>query len=441
MAVRLPNGISDAKITSTYILPPSYWLWRCRIIFFASLGWAWPTWVAAQTPVGDGLRGEYYDGLASRNVTNSRTDGLIKFSWRGVAPIRGVAAKHFTVRWQGWLVPPVTGSYILHLDADDGVNLWLENRELISGWRGRSMHSYQVPVQLQAGHAYALRLDYLQYEQLAYVHLRWQLPLPPALRSSWRTLWGVTDTPMLGNLPSIETIPTKYLFTRWPATTILPTVERTASLSEDGRQVVGDNHYETATFTNYRFLDRLAVSPTHLPLGARLVNSSKASNRAVHQAFRPPPMRIKLHEVLVRSSLSTPRSQAGMPNADTLAARLAAGQVLTLRTLYFTQSKADLLPRVQESLDTLAQAFALALHQHKTLLVEIQGHTDNQGDSLLNQQLSQRRAEAVCHYLMSRGIPATCLRAVGFGGTQPIADNRILAQRPRNRRVVLCPLR
>ncbi|MEJ7662232.1 MAG: OmpA family protein [Hymenobacter sp.] len=119
-----------------------------------------------------------------------------------------------------------------------------------------------------------------------------------------------------------------------------------------------------------------------------------------------------------------------------MASRLAAGQAVTLRALYFEQGRADLLPAVQASLDTLAAALAA----RPTLRLEVQGHTDNQGDPAINQQLSRRRAEAVCGYLAAHGVAATRLRAVGYGGTRPVADNRQEAARPRNRRVVLRPL-
>jgi outer membrane protein OmpA-like peptidoglycan-associated protein len=119
-----------------------------------------------------------------------------------------------------------------------------------------------------------------------------------------------------------------------------------------------------------------------------------------------------------------------------LATRLASGQALTLRALYFEQGKADLLPPVQTSLDTLARA----LHSRPTLRLEVQGHTDNQGDPAVNQLLSRRRAEAVCHYLAGRGVASTRLHAVGYGGSRPVADNHQPDLRPRNRRVVLLPL-
>ena len=115
---------------------------------------------------------------------------------------------------------------------------------------------------------------------------------------------------------------------------------------------------------------------------------------------------------------------------------MAAGQPLTLRALYFEQGRADLPAPVQASLDTLAQALA----HYPALRLEVQGHTDNQGDSILNLQLSRRRAEAVCAYLAARGVLSGRLHPLGLGGTQPVADNNVPAERPRNRRVVLRPL-
>jgi len=116
--------------------------------------------------------------------------------------------------------------------------------------------------------------------------------------------------------------------------------------------------------------------------------------------------------------------------------QLGRGQAVTLRALYFAQGKADLLPTSAASLDTLATALA----QAPDLRLQVQGHTDNQGDSTLNWRLSQQRAEAVRRYLVARGIAGGRLQAVGFGGTRPVADNQVPSLRVHNRRVVLQPL-
>jgi outer membrane protein OmpA-like peptidoglycan-associated protein len=67
--------------------------------------------------------------------------------------------------------------------------------------------------------------------------------------------------------------------------------------------------------------------------------------------------------------------------------------------------------------------------------IELHGHTDGMGDYLKNMQLSQMRAEAVRHYLISKGIAPARIRAVGFGSSSPIADNKTAAGRSQNRRI------
>jgi OmpA-OmpF porin, OOP family len=67
--------------------------------------------------------------------------------------------------------------------------------------------------------------------------------------------------------------------------------------------------------------------------------------------------------------------------------------------------------------------------------VVIEGHTDNVGSDTLNLTLSQRRAQAVMDYLVSKGIEASRLRAKGFGESKPIATNATPLGRAKNRRV------
>jgi outer membrane protein OmpA-like peptidoglycan-associated protein len=83
---------------------------------------------------------------------------------------------------------------------------------------------------------------------------------------------------------------------------------------------------------------------------------------------------------------------------------------------------------------TLDQVAAL-LKDYPEYHVRIEGHTDNTGDLLLNNTLSQARAESVLTTLTQRGIPFDNLTAVGLGPTRPIASNATSAGRQLNRRV------
>lgn len=69
------------------------------------------------------------------------------------------------------------------------------------------------------------------------------------------------------------------------------------------------------------------------------------------------------------------------------------------------------------------------------LRVEIGGHTDNRGDAARNQELSELRAAAVVRALSERGIAATRLVAVGYGSSEPVADNGTREGQARNRRI------
>ncbi len=74
---------------------------------------------------------------------------------------------------------------------------------------------------------------------------------------------------------------------------------------------------------------------------------------------------------------------------------------------------------------------------HPNLQIEIQGHTDNQGDDAYNFNLSKRRAEAVRQSLVGHGINPLRLTAEGYGSTKPVAPNNSPEGRLQNRRVVL----
>lgn len=67
--------------------------------------------------------------------------------------------------------------------------------------------------------------------------------------------------------------------------------------------------------------------------------------------------------------------------------------------------------------------------------VKVIGHTDSIGSAAYNQKLSERRANAVATYLLSKGVPASKLTQEGLGETKPIDTNATKAGRAKNRRV------
>jgi OmpA-OmpF porin, OOP family len=101
------------------------------------------------------------------------------------------------------------------------------------------------------------------------------------------------------------------------------------------------------------------------------------------------------------------------------------------QTVYFDTNRATIRPVSFALLDDVAQA----LRDNPTIKVEIQGHTDSQGNDAFNLKLSQRRSESVRAYLAAKGIAKDRMVPRGYGEDVPIADNRTAAGRSQNRRV------
>jgi outer membrane protein OmpA-like peptidoglycan-associated protein len=102
-----------------------------------------------------------------------------------------------------------------------------------------------------------------------------------------------------------------------------------------------------------------------------------------------------------------------------------------LDKVYFDLGESNVLPESFEQLDNLATY----LKENPSLKIQIEGHTDNQGDSKANKKLSLERAYNVREYLVSKGIVGNRIKFVGLGDTQPVATNDNEENRKLNRRV------
>ncbi len=110
---------------------------------------------------------------------------------------------------------------------------------------------------------------------------------------------------------------------------------------------------------------------------------------------------------------------------------MQVGEKVKLNKVFFKQSMAVLLPESYPQLDTLV----MILKELPQLEIELQGHTDNQGEPKLNLQLSQQRVIIVKQYLVSKGISPERLTEKGFGGNRAAVPNDTEENRRKNRRV------
>jgi OOP family OmpA-OmpF porin len=103
------------------------------------------------------------------------------------------------------------------------------------------------------------------------------------------------------------------------------------------------------------------------------------------------------------------------------------------RLIQFEKNEAILLSSSFKSLNLVANI----LKNNSNYTLSIIGHTDNKGKSEKNIDLSLKRAIAVQNYLIKQGVSIAQLRASGYGDAMPVADNKTLEGRAKNRRVEL----
>lgn len=109
-------------------------------------------------------------------------------------------------------------------------------------------------------------------------------------------------------------------------------------------------------------------------------------------------------------------------------------ETVVLKGVNFCFDCDTLSSEARQILDTNAMAL---INQRPNATFEVAGHTDAVGSDAYNQNLSERRAGSVRGYLVDQGVDASRMTAVGYGESQPVADNGTAAGRAENRRVEL----
>lgn len=119
--------------------------------------------------------------------------------------------------------------------------------------------------------------------------------------------------------------------------------------------------------------------------------------------------------------------------AKTLERTLTDTRRAVVYGIYFDFNSDTIKPNSDSVLRTIAEV----MNHHRDWIFNIEGHTDNVGGDVKNQDLSARRAAAVKAALIEHGLPGARLNTAGFGASAPLDANATLAGRARNRRVEL----
>jgi outer membrane protein OmpA-like peptidoglycan-associated protein len=110
------------------------------------------------------------------------------------------------------------------------------------------------------------------------------------------------------------------------------------------------------------------------------------------------------------------------------------GEALTVAfpgDVLFDSGSSSLAPGAYSRLDQLADT----LNRYPDTDVIVKGHTDAAGSETSNQALSERRADAVRRYLISKGVASARITSIGFGESMPLVTNSTVEGRQQNRRV------
>ncbi len=124
---------------------------------------------------------------------------------------------------------------------------------------------------------------------------------------------------------------------------------------------------------------------------------------------------------------SGPASNQGCPE---IAKEVVEKVNMAAKNVFFATGSYKLLAKSFKSLNDVAAIMAA----DESLLLDIDGHTDEVGTNENNQTLSENRAGAVREYLISKGVTESRMKSTGYGEEKPIADNKTAAGRAKNRR-------
>lgn len=127
----------------------------------------------------------------------------------------------------------------------------------------------------------------------------------------------------------------------------------------------------------------------------------------------------------------SPSKEYSNPEEKKIASAITNGEKIVFTNIRF-RFDSDI---ITESSKPILDNVVHVLSNMKDVNIEIQGHTDNDGPEIYNQDLSERRANSVKAYLVQNGISSNRLTTIGYGESKPITDNSSIANKVKNRRI------
>jgi len=129
---------------------------------------------------GGGLRADYYKGMNFENLVLTRLDPQINFNWGDPGgPDPAVGEDDFSARWTGEVEVAFTETYTFYPRTNDGVRLWVDGQLLVENWIDQAATENKATIDLVAGNAYSIIMEYYENGSDAVAELRWSSPSTP----------------------------------------------------------------------------------------------------------------------------------------------------------------------------------------------------------------------------------------------------------------------
>ena len=151
---------------------------RKAVIPATALSPSQPARPAGAKPV-HGLLGTYFSRADCSSEVLKRVDAQVNFDWADKPAALGVPTEDFSVRWTGQLQAQHTENHTFHVETDDGVRVWVGDKQIIDEWRQQATTVVSLPVPLTAGQFYPLTIEYFSAKPPALVKLKWSSPSTP----------------------------------------------------------------------------------------------------------------------------------------------------------------------------------------------------------------------------------------------------------------------
>ncbi len=129
--------------------------------------------VTISNGTGDGLTGNYFNGMNFETSVFNRKDATLNMSWGDGSPNAAVNADRFSARWTGQIQPKYSGEYTFYINSDNGRRVWVNNVLIIDQWADNWGTDYTGKITLAAGLKYDIKVEYFENVGGANIKFEW----------------------------------------------------------------------------------------------------------------------------------------------------------------------------------------------------------------------------------------------------------------------------